>query len=196
MPTHERDPRPVRCVPHVSLPLDDGVTLAARVWLPADAESDPVPTIIAAAQPGLAAHGYSVVKIDLRGSGDSGGALLDEYLPREIDDLVQSIQWAAEQPWCTGEIGMMGLSWGGTNALLTAARRPPQLKAIVAAGATDDRYLDDVHYRGGGLLALEARTSPATAGGMPGVSAWRPRPIGLSHGCSTSAATTTGGRAR
>jgi len=164
-------------VPHVSLPLDDGVTLAARVWLPADAESDPVPTIIeavpyrlrdgmaqydAAAQPGLAAHGYAVVRIDLRGSGDSGGVLLDEYLPREIDDLVQSIQWAAEQPWCTGEIGMMGLSWGGTNALLTAARRPPQLKAIVAAGATDDRYLDDVHYRGGGLLALEAASWGAT----------------------------------
>jgi uncharacterized protein len=50
---------------------------------------------------------------------------------------------------------MMGISWGGFNSLQVAARRPPQLKAIITAASTDDRYADDVHYRGGCLLASD-----------------------------------------
>ena len=47
---------------------------------------------------------------------------------------------------------MMGISWGGFNALQIAAMRPPQLKAILTACSTDDRYTDDVHHMGGCLL--------------------------------------------
>ena len=47
---------------------------------------------------------------------------------------------------------MMGISWGGFNALQVAARRPPSLGAVVTVSFTDDRYADDVHYMGGCLL--------------------------------------------
>ena len=62
------------------------------------------------------------------------------------------IAWLAAQPWCSGAVGMMGISWGGFNALQVAARRPPALKAIVTICSTDDRYRDDVHYMGGAKL--------------------------------------------
>jgi uncharacterized protein len=177
MQTRETFPRATHCLSHVKIPLPDGATLAARVWLPVDADADPVPAIIdavpyrltdgfaprdAVQYPYLAGHGYAAVRIDLRGSGDSEGLLLDEYLPQELDDLVHAIAWVAEQPWCVGTVGMMGVSWGGTNTLLVAARRPPQLKAIVTVCSTDDRYLDDVHYRGGSMLALDMASWGAT----------------------------------
>ena len=62
------------------------------------------------------------------------------------------IAWLAEQPWCSGAVGMMGISWGGFNALQVAARRPPALKAVITLCSTDDRYRDDVHFMGGALL--------------------------------------------
>jgi uncharacterized protein len=62
------------------------------------------------------------------------------------------IRWIARQPWCNGAVGMMGKSWGGFNSLQVAARRPPELKAILTVCSTDDRYADDVHYMGGCLL--------------------------------------------
>ena len=79
--------------------------------------------------------------------------MLDEYLPRELEDGEALLRWVAEQPWCNGRIGMIGISWGGFNGLQLAARQAPQLQAIVTACSTDDRYTDDVHYMGGCLLA-------------------------------------------
>ena len=73
----------------------------------------------------------------------------DEYLPQEQSDACEVIAWIAAQPWCTGAVGMIGISWSGFNALQVAARRPPALKAIVTLCSTDDRYADDVHYDGG-----------------------------------------------
>ena len=46
---------------------------------------------------------------------------------------------------------MFGISWGGFNALQVAARQPPALKAIITLCSTDDRYEDDIHYKGGTL---------------------------------------------
>ena len=88
----------------------------------------------------------------MRGSGDSDGLLADEYLPQEQADAVEVIAWLAAQPWCSGAVGMMGISWGGFNALQVASHRPPALKAIITACSTDDRYADDCHYMGGCLL--------------------------------------------
>jgi putative CocE/NonD family hydrolase len=65
------------------------------------------------------------------------------------------IAWLAEQEWCSGAVGMWGISWGGFNALQVAARRPPALKAIITMMSADDRYLEDVHYRGGAVLGLD-----------------------------------------
>jgi putative CocE/NonD family hydrolase len=93
------------------------------------------------------------VRVDMRGNGDSEGLMLDEYTKQEQDDAVAVIEWLTRQPWCTGRVGMMGISWGGFNALQVAARRPPALKAIITLCSTDDRYRDDIHYKGGALLS-------------------------------------------
>ena len=147
--------------------MTDGCRLAARIWLPADAEVMPVPAILEyipyrkrdfmrgrdeAMHRYFASHGYAAIRVDLRGSGDSEGLLQDEYLQQELDDGIAVIAWIASQPWCDGGVGMMGLSWGGFNALQVAALRPPALKAIITVCSTDDRYADDVHYMGGCLL--------------------------------------------
>ena len=160
-------PRSVRVIEHTLIPLQDGTMLAARIWLPDDAEQSPVPAILeylpyrkrdgtyerdALTHPYLAGHGYAGVRVDIRGSGESGGLPLDEYARQEQDDGVEVIAWLAAQPWCSGAVGMMGISWGGFNGLQIAARRPAALKAIVTLCSTDDRYADDAHYMGGTLL--------------------------------------------
>ena len=64
----------------------------------------------------------------------------------------EAIAWLAAQPWCTGKVGMTGISWGGFNSLQVAAHRPPALKAIITHCSTDDRYADDIHFMGGTML--------------------------------------------
>jgi putative CocE/NonD family hydrolase len=103
--------------------------------------------------PYFAGHGYAALRVDLRGTGDSEGILYDEYLAQEQDDALDVLNWIAAQPWSDGQAGMIGFSWGGFNGLQIAARRPPQLKAVISIDSSDDRYADDVHYIGGALLA-------------------------------------------
>ena len=163
-------PRPVRTLEHVWIPLSDGSRLGARIWLPEDAEEHPVPAVVdyipyrkgdgtaprdASRFAYLAGHGYAGVRVDIRGSGESDGLLTDEYLPQEQQDGVEVLRWLGEQSWCTGACGMIGISWGGFSGLQVAALRPPELKAVITLCSTDDRYADDVHYRGGAVLALE-----------------------------------------
>jgi len=153
--------------PRIEIPLSDGTCLAGRVWRPADSGTRPVPAVLefipyrqrdltavrdSIHHPYFAGHGFAGVRVDLRGSGDSEGVLTDEYLEQELRDAEEVLAWVAVQPWCDGRTGMMGISWGGFNALQVAARRPPSLRAIVTASSTDDRYADDVHYMGGCLL--------------------------------------------
>jgi len=160
-------PRAVREIEHVLIEMPDGCRLAARIWIPEDAEKNPVPAILEYIpyrkrdstserdemnHPYFAGHGYAGVRVDLRGSGDSDGVLTDEYLPIELDDGLHVLRWIAEQPWCDGNIGMIGISWGGFNGLQIAALQPPELKAVITLCSTDDRYADDVHYMGGCLL--------------------------------------------
>ena len=45
----------------------------------------------------------------------------DEYTAQELNDAVEVINWLAKQQWCSGTVGMMGISWGGFNALQVAA---------------------------------------------------------------------------
>lgn len=93
------------------------------------------------------------MRVDLRGTGESEGVLRDEYLEREQRDAEEVLAWLAEQSWCDGSTGMMGISWGAFSALQVAARQPPSLGAIVIASFTDDRYADDMHYVGGAMLS-------------------------------------------
>jgi len=102
----------------------------------------------------ISGNGYNVIRVDARGSGDSDGFMYDEYLKQEQDDALEIIDWISKQLWCNGSVGMMGKSWGGFNSLQVAARRPPALKAVIAVGFTDDRYNDDIHYKGGCLLMI------------------------------------------
>jgi len=144
--------------------LPDRPRLAARVWLPASAFDEPVPAVFeflpyrrrdsAAARddstyPAFARAGYAGVRVDMRGTGDSDGLYDDEYSETELADAAAVIAWIAEQPWCSGAVGMMGISWGGFNALQVAARRPPALKAVISIASSVDRFNDDIHYRNG-----------------------------------------------
>ena len=110
-------PRSVREIEHTGIPLSDGTRLAARIWLPEDAEDDPVPAILeylpyrktdgtavrdAKRQPYLAGFGYAAVRVDMRGTGESDGILRDEYTEQEQEDALEVIAWLAEQPWCSG----------------------------------------------------------------------------------------------
>jgi predicted acyl esterase len=155
-------------VEHLWIPLRDGTRLAARLWRPADGEAVPgvmeyVPyrkgeaTAIddSIRQRYLAAHGFACLRVDVRGAGESDGVLADEFTAQELAGGCDVIAWLAQQPWCSGRVGLMGISWGGFNALQIAALRPPALGAVISACSTDDRYADDVHYRGGCLLASD-----------------------------------------
>ena len=158
----------VRTIENVFIPLHDGTRLAARVWLPDEDPPTPMPAILeylpyrkrdftrsrdARNHPWFAAHGYASVRVDMRGSGDSDGVLTDEYERVEQDDALEVIAWLREQPWCDGNVGMMGISWGGFNALQVAARQPPGLGAVISVSASDDLYHDNMHYMGGCLLS-------------------------------------------
>ncbi|MDQ6741158.1 MAG: CocE/NonD family hydrolase [Actinomycetota bacterium] len=162
---------------NVFIPMDDGTRLAATIWLPEDARENPVPVLLeylpyrrgdwtssrdAQRHPWYAGHGYASVRVDMRGCGDSGGVMLDEYHAQEQSDGLEVIAWLARQPWSTGKVGMFGISWGGFNGLQIAAQRPEALKAIVTVCSTDDRYADDVHYYGGALLGIDMSAWSAT----------------------------------
>ncbi|UCH73627.1 MAG: CocE/NonD family hydrolase [Rhodospirillales bacterium] len=167
MKTVSEFPRAVRIIENVWIPMPDGARLAARIWLPEDAEADPVPALLeylpyrkrdfmrARDEPMhhyFAGHGYASVRVDIRGSGDSDGLIADEYTEIEHDDATAVIEWLAAQPWCSSAVGMFGISWGGFNSLQVAARQPDALKAIITLCAADDRYADDAHYMGGCLI--------------------------------------------
>ncbi len=158
-------PHEIAVEEHVRIPVTDGLHLSARIWRPRHGR--PVPAILeyipyrkrfgtrvrdAHTHPWLAGHGYACIRLDIRGSGESEGVLLDEYLQSELDDGVAALEWIAAQEWCDGNIGMVGISWGGFNGLQIAAMQPPALKAIITVSSTDDRYSDDIHHMGGTLL--------------------------------------------
>jgi putative CocE/NonD family hydrolase len=158
----------VQVIENEWIELGDGVRLGIRLWLPEDADNvsailDAVPyrksdgTAIGDAAWGtyFAAHGFAFARVDLRGSGDSSGIMKDEYTEQEQLDNERVIAWLAQQPWSSGAVGMIGVSWGAFAALQMAARAPEQLRGIVPIHGSDDRYADDVHYIGGCVSAMD-----------------------------------------
>jgi predicted acyl esterase len=151
------------------IPVRDGSWLAATLYLP-DESAGPQPCLVEALpyrKDDLTSsyaesyrslcerHGYAVARIDVRGTGSSPGDALDEYQAAEQRDLPDAFAWLAAQDWCDGQIGMWGTSYSGFNSLQIAMERPPELKAICAIYATDDRWTDDVHWRGGALRLVD-----------------------------------------
>jgi uncharacterized protein len=160
------DPQ-IKIIENVWIPMPDGVRLAARVFLPRSAAAKPTGAVLEylpyrkrdayryrddVAGPFLAKAGIAMVRVDIRGTGDSDGTMIDEYLPIEQSDALAVIDWMAHQPWCNGNVGMRGISYGSFVALQAAAKAPAPLKAIVSTCGTEQRYLDDIHYRGGCLI--------------------------------------------
>ncbi|ABF63124.1 peptidase S15 [Ruegeria sp. TM1040] len=159
-------PSAITVTEHLWIPLPDGRRLAARMWMPEG--KGPFPVILeylpyrkrdgtaprdATTHPVFAAEGYACLRVDIAGSGDSDGRFDDEYSEQELSDGEAVLEWIAAQPWSSGNVGMIGISWGGFNGLQMAYRRPEALKAVVSVASTVDRYADDIHYMGGCLLS-------------------------------------------
>ena len=149
--------------------MRDGVELAATLFLPPP-EAGPQPCLLEALpyrKDDLTSSyssgyedlrdrfGYAVCRLDVRGTGSSSGDATDEYPPEEQGDLVDVIAWLADQEWCSGRVGMFGTSYSGFNSLQIACEDAPALDAVFAIYSSDDRWTDDVHWRGGALRLVD-----------------------------------------
>ncbi|MGH7862022.1 MAG: CocE/NonD family hydrolase, partial [Candidatus Dormibacteraceae bacterium] len=91
--------------------------------------------------------GYACVRVDSRGAGWSPG-LLDVWSTREAQDFSECIEWAAAQPWCSGKVGLLGVSYYAMNQWQVAGLQPTHLAAIIPwEGAAD--FYRDAYYHGG-----------------------------------------------
>lgn len=147
---------PVAVERNLLIAMPDGVELAADLYRPPGAGRAPaILTFIPYHKDGrggrldveavnrhFAARGYAAVTADLRGLGGSGGVNPAPFDPQEARDGHAVVEWIARQPWCDGQVGMWGVSYGGITALAVAATRPPHLRAIVSVHACADIYHD------------------------------------------------------
>jgi uncharacterized protein len=146
---------------NLMIPLSDGATLAADLYGP-DADGS-FPALIsfypyhkddliggAYEHPRryFAERGYNVLLIDFRGLGSSDGIPHRAMDRGEGRDGAEAVEWIAEQPWCDGNVGMFGMSYGGISSLKVAYEQPPHLRAIAPIMGTNDIYLDYL-YSGG-----------------------------------------------
>ena len=155
---------PVKVLRDVRIPMPDGVTLAADLHLPdlADRADRPGgadfrgPVIIeytpyhkinnevygprATRYPYFASHGYVFVNVDIRGTGDSEGFNDGPSSDAERRDLVEVIRWCARQPWCDGQVGMIGISYTAGVCYDAARQAPEELKAVVLCQMCSDWY--------------------------------------------------------
>ncbi|GAA5875152.1 hypothetical protein JCM8547_005537 [Rhodosporidiobolus lusitaniae] len=95
-------------------------------------------------------QGYVVVRIDERGNGSSPG-YLNTMSASTSSDFAECVEWAAEQKWSTGKIGLLGISYYGGTQWRVAARKPKGLTCIIPWEGMTDYYRDRV--RQGGILA-------------------------------------------
>ena len=154
----------------VRIPMADGVELAATLYLP-DPRPGPQPCLLEALPyrkddlTSSYAAGYRGLRDDARVRRVPArparhrvvGRRRHRRVPARRADATCAtvIAWLAEQEWCDGNVGMFGTSYSGFNSLQIACERPPALKAICAIYASDDRWTDDVHWRGGALRLVD-----------------------------------------
>jgi uncharacterized protein len=151
----------------VAITMADGVELAANLCLPADGDGawPGIMTFIPYHKDGrggagyldayhrhFAARGYAVLHVDFRGTGSSGGAPYRTMDGRERLDGHHIVEWMARQPWCTGDVDLWGVSYGGITAMAIAETHPPHLRAIVPIHAPDDNYEAMIVHRGARLM--------------------------------------------
>jgi putative CocE/NonD family hydrolase len=150
---------------NLRLRMPDGVHLNAFLYLPGNLHRNrKIPALVNTMpyryEPQndsyLARNGYAALFVDVRGTGASEGIPSDEYSRWEYQDTTHVIDWLSKQPWCNGNAGMYGHSYGAFNSVYEAAAlRPPALKAIFALCGTDRRYTDDIHFPGGAMLMID-----------------------------------------
>jgi len=142
------------------IPLKDGTEIAITVWQPDGPGTMRLPAILDVIAYGkgtmtylgderiygyLAGHGYVCVRADIRGNGESTGSMQTFMDAPEWTDTAEMIGWIARQPWCDGNVGMLGYSWGAISAYYTAIHeKPRELKAIAIGGFVTNRF-----HRGG-----------------------------------------------
>jgi uncharacterized protein len=174
----------------VAVPMRDGVALLADVYRPATAGRHPV---LVAASPYprqiqdvgapmgfieagqsdfFVPRGYVHVVANLRGTGGSGGTFgfFDAQERRDMHDLVE---WAGQQPWSDGNVGMIGISYFAMTQLEAAVERPSHLKAVFPVAVTTDLYEAALHH---GLMSSTFTTPFLSMVGMTsghGNSLWR-----------------------
>lgn len=153
----------VRRTNNARVPMRDGVTLLADVHRP-DAQrrypaliaASPYPRqmqdfgapagfIEAGATDFWVPRGYVHVIANVRGTGGSGGTF-QFFDPQERRDMFDLVEWAASQPWCDGNVGMIGISYFAMTQLEAAVERPPHLKAIFPVATTADLYEAVAHH--------------------------------------------------
>ena len=145
----------------IMVPMRDGTTLATDIYFPETDE--PVPALVMRTPYNkdgnsrygeyYASRGYAVVVQDVRGRYKSNGVFYN-YLNDGYDehkDGYDAIEWVGTQPWCTGNVGTMGISYLGHVQYLTAPTRPPHLKAMMPGMAPAD-YYGEMRYSGGALM--------------------------------------------
>ncbi|MGE5705077.1 MAG: CocE/NonD family hydrolase [Clostridia bacterium] len=140
----------IRIKRNVRVPMRDGVTLSADVYLPQAEGRYPAivvrtpymktSTFIHENGTYFAKQGFAVVYFDVRGRGDSDGVFRPYF--NEAQDGYDCIEWGADQPWCTGSVGTMGGSYLARVQWLTAVTRPPSLKAMICSVTPSDPFVE------------------------------------------------------
>ncbi|GAA4903146.1 hypothetical protein EV188_1011166 [Actinomycetospora succinea] len=148
------------------IPVSGGATLHADVYTPATPGRYPAVVSFAAystethtagiptgsneigSPPVFTDRGYCSVIVERRGMGRSTGEQVMFFADQDVDDHEAVIAWAAEQPWCTGEVVLFGTSYYGMTQLQVAARRPPALRAFFANEVCTDYFRHLVQFGG------------------------------------------------
>ncbi len=177
------------------IPMRDGVKLSADVWLPlADGKYPAIlvrlpylKTMPLANFPEagkfFAGNGYAFIVQDCRGRGDSDGEF--DFYFTDGKDGYDTVEWIAQQPWCNGKVGMMGVSYLGAVQWLAARENPPHLVCITPT-APSGRYFDELPYIGGAWMMqwalswlnnTSARISQDNTSGVDWESVFKHRPL-------------------
>jgi putative CocE/NonD family hydrolase len=161
----------------VKIPMRDGTLLYADVFRPDTGEKAPVIMNIGvyqkdklwippadldeAANPYMnwetvnpewwCPRGYACVRVDSRGAGKSPGESDPSSLQESLD-YYDAIEWIAKQTWCSGSVGLLGISYHAASQWRVANLQPPSLKAIMPWEGRADQYRDQAYH--GGIFAL------------------------------------------
>ncbi len=125
-------------------------------------------------------RGYVHVIANVRGTCGSGGTF-GFFDPQERHDMYDLVEWVAAQPWCDGNVGMIGISYFAMTQLEAAVERPPHLKAIFPIGLTSDLFEAANHH---GLLSSAFLSSFLAMIGIASERSdklWRSKPIDLAR---------------